>query len=85
MFRTGKIKLNPQINLPINLFNWEIFLPWHSYLEYKLLGVCIPSRYSEYLLMVKIIRQKKRVGNKRGIDPVSGMDPGNNYRKYGIT
>jgi len=28
-------------------------------LEYKLLGVGIPSRYSEYLLMVKSIRQKE--------------------------
>ena len=37
-------KINPQINLPFNIL--EIFLPWQSYLEYKLLGVGIPSRYS---------------------------------------
>jgi len=43
----------PQIHLP---FNSEIFLPWQSYLEYKLLGVGVPSRYSEYLLMVKSSR-----------------------------
>jgi len=44
-------KLNPKINL--QFFNSEIFLPWQSHLEYKLFGVGIPSRYSEYLLMVK--------------------------------
>jgi len=36
-------KLNLQINLPIN-FNSEIFLPWHSYLEFKLLAVGTRSR-----------------------------------------
>ena len=51
-------KLNPQINLPFNFFNSEIFLPWQSYLEYKLLRVGIPSRYSEYLLMVKRVIKK---------------------------
>ena len=35
-------------------------------MEYKLLGVCIPSRYSEYLLMVKHISQKES-GEKNGI------------------
>ena len=34
-------KFNPQINL---LFNLEIFLPWQSYLEYKLSRVGIASR-----------------------------------------
>ena len=28
-------------------FNSEIFLPWQSYFDYKLLGVGIPGRYSE--------------------------------------
>jgi len=37
-------------------------------LEYKLLGVCIPSRYSEYLLMVKSIRQKEMEKNGIGIE-----------------
>ena len=41
------------------ILNSEIYLPWQSYLNYKLLRVGIPikvgtqSRYSEYLLMVK--------------------------------
>ena len=39
-------KINPQINLPFIFFNSEIFLPWQSYLNYQLLGVGIPSRYS---------------------------------------
>jgi len=38
-------------------------------LEYKLLGVGIPSSYSEYLLMVKSVRQNKSRGkNGIGID-----------------
>jgi len=37
-------------------------------LEYKLLGVCIPGRYSEYLLMVKTIRQKESEKFGIGID-----------------
>ena len=37
-------------------------------MEYKLLGVGIPSRYSEYLLIVKSIRQKKSEKNGIGID-----------------
>ena len=36
-------QLNPQINLPF--FYLEIFLPWQSYLECKLVGLVIPSRY----------------------------------------
>jgi len=36
-------------------------------LEYKLLGVGIPSKYSEYLLVVKSIRQKI-VGGEIGIE-----------------
>ena len=42
---------NRQINL-------EIFLLWQSYLEYKLIGAGIPSRYSEYPLVVKISRHR---------------------------
>jgi len=52
-------KLNPQIQLNSKIF----LLPRQSYLEYKLLGVGIPSRYSEYLLMVKKVGIK-RVGKK---------------------
>jgi len=37
-------------------------------LEYKPLEVCIPSRYSEYLLMVKSVRQKRRGKNVTGIE-----------------
>ena len=39
---------------------------WQSYLEYKLLGVGIPSRCSEYLLMVKKF-------GKIGIDQVEWL------------
>jgi len=49
-------KLNSQINLPFIFFNSEIFLPWQSYMEYKLLGVGIQSRYYEYLQMAKSSR-----------------------------
>ena len=43
-------KLNPQINLLLNFFNSEIFLPWQSYLEYKLLGVGAPiTDWSRYI------------------------------------
>jgi len=71
-----KTKLNPQINLPFNL---EIFLPWQSYLEYKLLGVGIPSRY---LLMVKSSREKNAIEMElinfmwnwqNGNDPMPGV------------
>jgi len=37
-------------------------------LEYKLLRVGIPSRYSEYLLVVKSIRQKKSENPRIEID-----------------
>ena len=37
------------IKSELKFCNSEIFLLWQSYLEYKLLGVGIPSRYSEYL------------------------------------
>jgi len=51
-------KLNPQINWAFNFLS-EIFLPWQSYLEYKLLGVGIQSRYSKYLLQSVIGVGKK--------------------------
>ena len=60
-------KLNPHINLPFNILIPEIFLPWQSYLEYKLLGVGILSRYSEYLLMVKVVGKQKELV-KGGVD-----------------
>jgi len=37
-------------------------------LEYKLIGVGIPSKFSEYLLMVKSIRPKRVGKNGIGID-----------------
>jgi len=40
-------KLNPQINLPFNFLIQKYFFPRQAYLQYKLLGVGIPSRYSE--------------------------------------
>ena len=65
MFRWGKIFIQ---NIIYHLFfHSEIFLPWQFYLEYKLLGVGIPCRYSEYLLVVKRIRPKRVGKNGSGI------------------
>ena len=50
MFKTGKIKLNPEINLPFNFVIQKYFFydnpTWNI-------------NYLEYLLMVKKIRQKE--------------------------
>ena len=73
MFKTVKIKLNPQINLPFNFLIQKYFFhdnpTWNiNYSEYV-----FPSRYSEYLLMVKHIKQKKE-SEKNGIGNV-GENP----------
>jgi len=72
MFRKGKIKLNPQINLP---FNSEIFLPWQSYLEYKLHGVCIPGStiYRQCLYIVLTLFMEV-MRSKQGIPDITPAD-----------
>jgi len=58
MFRTGKIKLNPQINLPFNFLIQKYFFcdnpTWNI-------------NYSEYLLMLKQLGKKSWGGEKNGI------------------
>jgi hypothetical protein len=54
MFRTGKIKLNPQINLPFNFVIQKYF--FHDNPTWNI-------NYSEHLLMVKNIKPKRvRIG-----------------------
>ena len=64
MFRTGKIKFNPQINLPFNFLIQKYF--FHGNPTWNI-------NYSSYLLMVKIIRQKESEKNGIGIE-IFGID-----------